>query len=91
VEDNIILDNTLVMWLNEVSLKINIFIWCLPFNCIPTKDNLAARHIIHLNDQGCSTCCGLIEDNDNLFVKCDFYGKLWLPRCNLVRFLNDNT
>jgi len=84
VKDNIILDNTHVMWLKEVPLKFNIFIWCLFFNLIPTKDNLAIHCTIHLNNQGCLVGCGLMDDMNHLFVKCDFYDRLWLPCCSLV-------
>ena len=47
------------------------------FNCIPTIVNLALRHIIDIYDQSCSADCRYIEDRDHLFVKCDFYGRIW--------------
>lgn len=76
-EDNVILTNTHVLCLKQVPLKINIFAWRLYFNRIPTKDNLDLRHIIDINDQDCSICCGSIKDRDHLVVKCDFYGRIW--------------
>jgi hypothetical protein len=40
VEDNTYLDNNHVLWLKTVPLEINIFVWCLLLNRVPTKDNL---------------------------------------------------
>jgi len=46
-------------------------------NCILTKDNLRERRSLDLNEQNYTTGCGLIEDKDYLFVKCNFYGRIW--------------
>jgi len=42
-----------------------------------TKDNLELCHIIDTNYQGCLADCDYIEDIDHLFVKCNFYGRIW--------------
>jgi len=55
-----------------VPLKTFIFAWRLILNHVPTKNNLVQRRILALNDQNCSANCGMNEDKDHLFVKCDF-------------------
>jgi len=63
-----------VLWVKAVLLKVNIFIWCLFLNQIPTKNNLVRRHIFANNDAQCSSDCGYLEDQDHLFFQCNFYG-----------------
>jgi len=67
----------LFSWLKAVQLKINIFACRLFLNCVPTKDNLVRRHIIALTDHNCSDGCELLKDMEHLFVKCEFYDRLW--------------
>lgn len=38
---------------------------------------MVKRRILAIDDQGCLANCGSNEDKDNLFVNCDFFGKLW--------------
>jgi len=66
-----------VFWIKTISLKVNIFIWCLLLNRMPTKDNLFGRHILSTNDIYCSAACGCIEDRDHLFFQCSVYRSLW--------------
>jgi hypothetical protein len=58
-------------------LKVSIFAWRLGLNRLPTKDNLFKRRVLMEVEQGCSANCGLIEDRDQIFFQCDFYGKIW--------------
>lgn len=60
-----------------IPLKINIFVWRLLLNRVPTKDNLVRRQTLAQKDQYCSIGCGFVEDRDHLFVKRGFYGRIW--------------
>jgi len=66
-----------VLWIKVIPLKVNIFIWRMLLNRIPTKDNLLRRHILSSIDIFCSTANGCIEDRDHLFFQCLVYGCLW--------------
>jgi len=46
------------------------------FNNIPTKVNLFRRGILNHNDQLCTGGCGITEDMDHLFAKCDFFSRI---------------
>lgn len=65
------------MWLKAVQLKINIFACRLFLTRVLTKDNFVRQHIIVLTNHNYSPDCGLLEDMEHLFVKCDFYDRLW--------------
>lgn len=41
------------------------------------KINLFRREIINHNDQLCTGGCGMNEDMNRLFAKCDFFCKIW--------------
>ena len=65
------------VWLKVVPPKVSIFSWRLLCNIVLTRDNLLQRRVISASEQGCTTNCCVNEDMDHLFVKCDFYGRLW--------------
>jgi len=67
-----------ILWLKQILLKVNIFIWYLFLNRLATKMNMFRRNILDYNDSFCLTACGLVEDYDHLFFSCAFYGQLWL-------------
>jgi len=79
-------DNSNNVWLKVVPLKISLFAWRLLLNRIPTKDNLIKRGAINNNDFLCLGECGVNEDRDYLFVKCDFLGRLWPLVANLLAY-----
>ncbi|XP_071712458.1 uncharacterized protein [Rutidosis leptorrhynchoides] len=56
--------------------KLNIFIWRLHLNKIPTLSNLADRGVIVNNDQ-CIFFQSVIEDIDHLFTTCCYTTPLW--------------
>jgi hypothetical protein len=62
-----------VLWLKQISLKVNIFIWRLFMNRLATKMNLFRRNILDYNDSFCSTSCEFLEDQDHLFLSCAFF------------------
>jgi len=67
-----------ILWLKQIPLKVNIFIWRLFQDRLATKMNLFRRNILDYNDSFCSAACGLVENQDHLFFSCAFYGQLWL-------------
>jgi hypothetical protein len=65
------------LWLKPVPLKVNIFVWRLFLNRLPTKLNLHRRGVLDEQQLSCATSCGKLEDLDHLFFQCDVYGRLW--------------
>jgi hypothetical protein len=65
------------LWLKAVLLKVNIFIWRLFLNRLPTKENLLRRGVIEATQLPCVALCGESEDINHLFFRCDVYGRLW--------------
>jgi len=69
------------VWLKAVSLKVNLFVWRLLLNHISTKDNLFRRGVVPLDECNCIGGCGMVEDNNHLFVRCSclvYFGIWWL-------------
>jgi len=67
------------LWLKAVPLNVNLFVWCLFMNRLPTKDNLFRRDAIDASQLMCAALCGELEDRDHLFFRCgDVYGRIWL-------------
>jgi hypothetical protein len=56
---------------------VSIFAWRLIRDRLPTRANLAARGILHLNNALCVTECGMIETTDHLFLSCPCFAVLW--------------
>jgi len=74
------------VWLKVVPLKVSIFAWRLFRNRVPTKDNLLHRRILTSDELGCTTNYGEQEDIDHLFVKCDFFCRIWYYIFNWLGF-----
>jgi len=70
-------DHNTYFWHKEVPLKVNIFVWRLLRNRLPTTDNLIRCRILQSNTHYCSSGCGSSEDIDHLFLSCDFYEQIW--------------
>jgi hypothetical protein len=66
------------LWLKAVPLKVNLFVWRLFLNRLPTKDNLFRRGAIEAAQLSCAALCGELEDRDHLFFWCDVYERIWL-------------
>ncbi|GAU19616.1 hypothetical protein TSUD_383110 [Trifolium subterraneum] len=66
------------LWLRSVPLKVNIFVWRLFLDRLPTKSNLLRRGSLGAENVYCSTMCGTTEDLNHLFFQCDVYSRLWL-------------
>jgi hypothetical protein len=67
-----------VLWLKQILLKVNIFIWRLFLNRLATKKNMFRTNILDYNDSLCTATCGMVENQDRLFFICAFYNQLWL-------------
>ncbi|GAU17363.1 hypothetical protein TSUD_232390 [Trifolium subterraneum] len=65
------------LWLKSIPLKVNIFVWRLFLNRLPTRDNLFRRGILDASMLACATSCGRMEDVDHLFFQCPVYSRLW--------------
>ncbi|GAU33009.1 hypothetical protein TSUD_358760 [Trifolium subterraneum] len=74
------------LWMKSVPLKVNIFIWRLFLNRLPTKDNLLRRGVIEVHMVLCSTNCGKSEDVVHLFLQCDVYSQVWQLVLNWLGF-----
>ncbi|KAL4587464.1 hypothetical protein LXL04_000335 [Taraxacum kok-saghyz] len=64
------------IWRTEVPRKINIFIWRLRLNRLPTKDNLSRRGIAVTNTN-CSACACWPESVHHLFLRCSTAAGIW--------------
>jgi hypothetical protein len=86
VDSNITAEFNQFLWLKEVPLKVNIFVWRLFLNRLATKDNLRKRNVLEVNNTSCAALCGKEEERDHLFFQCDYYGRLWLLISNWLGF-----
>ena len=66
-----------ILWLKQIPLKVNIFIWCLFINRLATKMILFRRNILDYNDSLCTTACDIVENQGHLFFYLS-YSQLWL-------------
>nr|KAJ0208844.1 hypothetical protein LSAT_V11C400207080 [Lactuca sativa] len=64
-------------WNISLPIKINIFIWRLILNRLPTRSNLHHRGI-DVSTILCPCCGEVIEDGVHLFLKCSMTRQLWL-------------
>ncbi|GAU47989.1 hypothetical protein TSUD_272340 [Trifolium subterraneum] len=65
------------MRVKSLPLKVNLLMWRLFLNKLPTKDNLLRRGILDGSGILCDTLCGKEENVDHLFFQCEHYGKIW--------------
>ncbi|GJU16546.1 RNA-directed DNA polymerase, eukaryota [Tanacetum coccineum] len=61
--------DTETRWNNIVPIKVNILVWRIRLDRLPTRENLIVRGIDILSIL-CPSCGDAMEDNDNVFVKC---------------------
>ncbi|MCI08753.1 70 kDa peptidyl-prolyl isomerase [Trifolium medium] len=66
-----------LIWHKQVPLKVSILAWRLLRNRLPTKENLATRHIISHDTQFCVAGCGGLETAHHLFLSCPIFAPLW--------------
>lgn len=65
------------------SYKVNIFVWRLVFDCLPTRVNLNKREI-DIDSTLCPICSCHLEDVDHLFFTCNLTYAIWKRRCVLI-------
>ncbi|XP_071708581.1 uncharacterized protein [Rutidosis leptorrhynchoides] len=75
-------------WCKHISRKVNIFIWRLAWDRLPTRLNFSKRGM-EIEDIGCPICDGRIELVDHLFFGCSFALDLWRKICLWVNGLKD--
>ncbi|GJS20495.1 RNA-directed DNA polymerase, eukaryota, reverse transcriptase zinc-binding domain protein [Tanacetum coccineum] len=68
--------DTETRWNNIVPIKVNILVWRIRLDRLPTRDNLIVRGIDILSIL-CPSCGDAMEDNDNVFVKCVIAVRIW--------------
>jgi len=74
------------LWKCPTPSKVVAFAWRTLLNGIPTKSNLALRHVIGLEDSHMCDLCGRVEESPiHLFLHCDVASSVWL---NLMRWLD---
>ncbi|GJW96092.1 RNA-directed DNA polymerase, eukaryota [Tanacetum coccineum] len=57
-------------WLKFLPRKVNIFIWWLILDRLPTRFNLSLRGI-DIPSIACTTCNASMETNEHVFFECD--------------------
>lgn len=65
------------LWQKFVPPRVSIFAWKILHNCLPTDDNANRRGIIV--EGGCALCDSptVLEDQEHLFIQCDFAKLVW--------------
>lgn len=69
--------NSNIILIKVDPLKVSLFAWCLLLSRFSTKSDLVWRWVLHHNDQRCIGGCGMNEDVDQLFVRCDHFDRIW--------------
>ncbi|GJX69578.1 RNA-directed DNA polymerase, eukaryota, reverse transcriptase zinc-binding domain protein [Tanacetum coccineum] len=69
-------------WNNNIPIKVNVFLWRLTFNKLPTKINFD-RKCIDVDSLLCPICLKDVETVNHTFFNCDMAKDLWalLSRC----------
>ncbi|PWA83973.1 RNA-directed DNA polymerase, eukaryota [Artemisia annua] len=68
--------NIVTRWCSNVPIKVNIMMWRLMWDRLPTRMNLAAKDI-DIPSVLCPICNNEIESSDHTFFKCDTAVHLW--------------
>ncbi|XP_071719048.1 uncharacterized protein [Rutidosis leptorrhynchoides] len=63
-------------WHHFLPIKINIFVWRLLLNRLPTRFNLYIRGI-DIDSIVCPTCCVAGESTDHTFISCNLAAAVW--------------
>ncbi|XP_024640667.1 uncharacterized protein [Medicago truncatula] len=76
-EDQDVVATNTDVWHKLVPTKVSLFAWRLLKDRIPTRSNLARRHVIQASDTLCVGGCGLIETAEHLVLGCELFWKVW--------------
>ncbi|XP_071719221.1 uncharacterized protein [Rutidosis leptorrhynchoides] len=69
--------NMCTTWMKYVPSKINILLWRLNLDRLPTRLNLAAKGL-EVPSLSCPVCNSEIENRDHLFFNCNTAASIWL-------------
>nr|GEU48684.1 RNA-directed DNA polymerase, eukaryota [Tanacetum cinerariifolium] len=56
-------------WVKNIPIKVNIFVWRLALDRLPTRANLVQRNVV-TESQSCPLCDAILEDTSHLFFNC---------------------
>ncbi|GKV08944.1 hypothetical protein SLEP1_g20513 [Rubroshorea leprosula] len=70
-----------LIWNQYVPPKVNVLIWRLLLNHLPSKENLILRGVDDLSNTNCVFCSAQTEDVNHLFTKCRKVQLLWSKIC----------
>ena len=63
-------------WCRYVPIKVNVLVWRLELNRLPTRKNLDRRGVA-LESQQCPICNNHPEEADHIFFTCEFAIQIW--------------
>ncbi|CAI9274000.1 unnamed protein product [Lactuca saligna] len=63
-------------WNKYILIKINVFMWRVLLNCIPTRINLS-NHGIDIPCLFCPLCDNAMEDSNHVYLLCDIAVQVW--------------
>nr|GEV19201.1 RNA-directed DNA polymerase, eukaryota [Tanacetum cinerariifolium] len=69
-------DNTPTRWSKVVPIKINVFMWKLLFDKLPTRDNLEKKGL-DVPSILCGICDDVTETASHVFLRCEFALEIW--------------
>ncbi|GJU08211.1 RNA-directed DNA polymerase, eukaryota [Tanacetum coccineum] len=72
----LVIDSTPTRWSKDVPIKINVFIWKLLFDKLPTHDNLEKKGL-DVPSTLCGICDDVTETASHIFVRCEFALEIW--------------
>ncbi|XP_071740342.1 uncharacterized protein [Rutidosis leptorrhynchoides] len=81
-------------WFNVLPRKVNIFIWRLALDKLPTRLNLSMKGL-EIQSIACPICGYNVESGDHTFFSCSLADQIWLKirlwtNCNLPTFTSWN-
>jgi hypothetical protein len=64
-------------WHKDVPLKVELFVWRLFSDRLPTKNNLHRQNVLDFEAQTRVDGCGIVETSNHLFLRCTLFGSVW--------------
>ncbi|PWA46631.1 RNA-directed DNA polymerase, eukaryota [Artemisia annua] len=72
----LVIDNTPTRWSKDVPIKINVFIWKLLLDKLPTRDNLEEKGL-DVPSSLCGVCDHVTESSSHVFLSCQVAMEIW--------------
>ncbi|GJW27979.1 RNA-directed DNA polymerase, eukaryota, reverse transcriptase zinc-binding domain protein [Tanacetum coccineum] len=77
IDDNsLVVDSNATRWNHNIPIKINVFLWRVALNKLPTRVNLD-RKGIDIESTLCRICCEDVETVNHIFFSCEMAKDLW--------------